>query len=93
MEFRFAQEEDTPKILQFIRELAEYEHMLDEVIATEDLLKEWIFDKKKAEVVFAMQDETEVGFAFSGLFGLFSTGCIHQSVMAREVLSQLSRIR
>ena len=71
MEFRFAQEEDTPKILQFIRELAEYERMLDEVIATEELLKEWIFDKKKAEVVFAMQDETEVGFAL--FFHNFST--------------------
>ena len=71
MEFRFAQEEDTPKILQFIRELAEYEHMLDEVIATEDLLKEWIFDKKKAEVLFAAQDGAEVGFAL--FFHNFST--------------------
>ena len=71
MEFRFAQEEDTPKILQFIRELAEYERMLDEVIATEELLKEWIFDKKKAEVLFAVQDGAEVGFAL--FFHNFST--------------------
>ncbi len=40
--FRYANENDTALILEFIRELAEYEKMLDEVIATEDLLKEWI---------------------------------------------------
>ena len=37
--FRFASAEDVPLILRFIRDLAAYEHMLDEVIATEALLK------------------------------------------------------
>lgn len=39
--------------------------ILDEVAATEDLLKEWIFEKKKSEVIFTMEGETEVGFASS----------------------------
>ena len=48
-EFRYAEEKDVELILYFIKELAEYEKMLDEVIATEDLLREWLFEKKKAE--------------------------------------------
>ena len=52
--YRFAKKEDLPLILEFIKELAEYEKMLDEVIATEELLNEWIFIKKVAEVIFAL---------------------------------------
>ena len=51
--FRYAEEKDCGLILRFIRELADYEKMLDEVIATEELLREWIFEKQKAEVIFA----------------------------------------
>ena len=47
--FRFAVERDCALILQFIRDLAEYEKMSDQVVATEALLREWIFEKKKAE--------------------------------------------
>ena len=62
-QFRFANENDLSLILEFIRDLAEYEKMLDEVIATEELLDEWIFDKKIAEVIFVLENEKEVGFA------------------------------
>ena len=58
-------------ILEFIRQLADYEKMSDQVIATEDLLKEWIFEKQKAEVLFACLDGVEVGFAL--FFHNFST--------------------
>ncbi len=71
LNFRYATETDTALILEFIKGLAEYEKMLDEVIATEDLLKEWIFEKKKAEVIFALEDGIEVGFAL--FFHNFST--------------------
>lgn len=71
LSFRFAQEKDTAKILYFIKELASYEKMVDEVIATEALLKEWIFEKKKAEVVFIIKDDSEIGFAL--FFHNFST--------------------
>ena len=73
--FRYAEETDVALILQFIKDLAEYERMSDEVIATEELLREWIFEKKKAEVIFAMEGEKEVGFAL--FFHNFSTflGC------------------
>ena len=69
--FRYANHSDTALILQFIRALADYEKMSEEVIATEELLNEWLFDKKNAEVIFAIKDEIEVGFAL--FFHNFST--------------------
>ena len=71
LSFRFANRDDAPLILRFIRELAAYENMLDDVVATEELLREWIFEKNKAEVLFAMEDGTEIGFAL--YFHNFST--------------------
>ena len=71
MDYRFATENDVGIILQFIRELAEYEKMLDEVVATEEILHYWIFEEKKAEVIFALEDGKEVGFAL--FFHNFST--------------------
>ena len=69
--YRYATEQDVPLILSFIRSLAEYEHMADEVVATEALLHEWIFEKRKAEVIFALEDGKETGFAL--FFHNFST--------------------
>lgn len=69
--FRYARREDTALILSFIRELAEYEGLLDEVVADETTLDEWIFDRQKAEVIFALEDAREVGFAL--FFHNFST--------------------
>lgn len=69
--FRSATREDVPLILQFIRELADYEKMLHEVVADEATLEEWIFDRQKAEVLFALVDGNEIGFAL--FFHNFST--------------------
>lgn len=69
--FRFATEQDTALIIEFIRGLAEYEKMTDDMIATEELLREWIFERKRAEVIFALEDGKEVGFAL--FFHNFST--------------------
>lgn len=68
---RTASAEDCGRILQMIRALARYEKMEDQVVATEALLREWIFEKKKAEVLFATEDGREVGFAL--FFHNFST--------------------
>ena len=69
--YRFAEEKDIAVILEFIKELAEYEKMLNDVVADEKLLKEWIFDKKKAEVILAEVDGKNAGFAL--FFHNFST--------------------
>ena len=69
--FRNAERKDTGVILQFVKELAAYEDMSDDVIADESILETLIFDKQKAEVLFAVVDGTEVGFAL--FFHNFST--------------------
>ncbi|MCL2854980.1 MAG: GNAT family N-acetyltransferase [Defluviitaleaceae bacterium] len=68
---RSATTADVPLILAFIKELAVYEKMLDEVVATEELLKEWIFEKDKAEVIIGEAGGKPVGFAL--FFHNFST--------------------
>lgn len=68
---RFAAREDIPTILEFIRALAAYEKMEDQVIADETLLETWIFEKRKAEVLLAFEGDTPVGFAL--FFHNFST--------------------
>lgn len=70
-ELRYATKEDTALVLEFIKGIAIYEKMLDEVVATEELLNEWLFEKKIAEVIFAVEDGVEVGFAL--FFHNFST--------------------
>lgn len=69
--FRFAKRADTALILSFIRALAEYEKLENQVVATEELLEQWLFDKQKAEVLFVLDGEKEVGFAL--FFHNFST--------------------
>lgn len=68
---RFADENDLALILDFIKQLAAYEKMFGEVVATEELLNEWLFVRKVAEVIFIMEGDVEVGFAL--FFHNFST--------------------
>lgn len=69
--FRMAERADAPLIMQFIKELAEYEEMADQVVSDEQTLESWIFDRQKAEVIFVLEGEKEVGFAL--FFHNFST--------------------
>ncbi|WP_459128964.1 GNAT family N-acetyltransferase [Guggenheimella bovis] len=68
---REAKREDTALILQFIKGLAHYEKMDKDVVATVELLEKWIFDEKKATVLFPEVDGKAVGFAL--YFNNFST--------------------
>ncbi|MDB5969032.1 MAG: GCN5-related N-acetyltransferase [Hydrocarboniphaga sp.] len=55
---------DVPLILGFIRELAEYEHLSDQVTATEDALRATLFgERPAAEVLIAHHDGVAAGFA------------------------------
>lgn len=67
----FAEEKDVGLILDFIKELAIYEKMLDDVVATEESLKEFLFHKKMAEVLIGEYDNKPVAFAL--FFHNFST--------------------
>lgn len=68
---RFTTKQDIPLILQFIKDLAQYEHMEQDVVATEELLDEFLFEKRTAECVIAEQQGAPVGFAL--FFHNFST--------------------
>ena len=69
--FEIAQRKDSPLILEYIKKLADYEKRLDEVVATESDIEKWVFDEKQAEVIFALEDGKEIGFAL--FFLSFST--------------------
>lgn len=69
--FRMAEAGDEQTILDIIRALAEYEHMEDQVVATPALLREWLFEKQKAEVLLALAEGKVVGSAL--FFHNFST--------------------
>ena len=69
--FRMAVPGDEHTILDIILELARYEKMEHEVVATPELLHEWLFEKKKAEVLLAEVDGIVVGSAL--FFHNFST--------------------
>jgi len=71
IKIRKAEPDDTPLILELIKGLAEYERLSNMVVADEDTLREWIFEKGKAEVLFVMLDDVEAGFAL--YFNNFST--------------------
>ena len=69
---RLATERDTPQILAFIRALAEYERLLDQVVATEEGLQRALFGPRPyAEVVIAEEAGAPIGFAL--FFHTFST--------------------
>ena len=79
LKIRETSEEDCGLILSFIKEIAEYEKLSDEVVATEEILKESIFNNNRAEVVIVELDGKAVGYAlyfynfstFNGKSGLY----------------------
>lgn len=60
---RFAREGDCERILRFIRALAEYEKMADQVVATAEGLRETLFVKRQAEVIIGEYRGEAVAFA------------------------------
>lgn len=68
---RFATEDDVPVILDLIKQLAEYEKAADQVVATQELLEESLFEKHAAEVLLAIAGGKAVGFAL--FFHSYST--------------------
>jgi GNAT superfamily N-acetyltransferase len=72
LEIRAATEEDVPLILSLIKELAEYERLSHEVVATEEALRDSLFGERPvAEVLIGHLGDEPVGFAL--FFHNFST--------------------
>jgi GNAT superfamily N-acetyltransferase len=68
---RHAEEQDVGLILEFIRGLAEYEHLLDQMEATPEGLRKHLFHDHRAGVIIAEYDGIPAGFAL--YFHNFST--------------------
>lgn len=68
---RLATAADCGLILEFIKRLADYEKLADQVTATEEILMESLFEKRQAEVIIGEEDGLPVAFAL--YFHNFST--------------------
>ena len=72
LEIRPATERDVPLILSLIRELAEYESLSHEIVASEEMLRDSLFgERPAAEVLLGYVGEDPAGFAL--FFHSFST--------------------
>lgn len=105
LEFRKADKKDIPWILKCIQGLADYENMSKDVVANEDLLEEWIFDKNKAEVLIPEVDGKKIGFilyfynfsTFQGRAGIYLEDLFifpeyRNKGYGRKALKELARI-
>lgn len=87
---RFAETKDVPLILDFIKRLADYEHLSEEVVATEERLKKTLFEQNKAEVIIGEYQQKPVAFAL--FFHNYST-FLGQPGIYLEDLFVLPRMR
>ena len=83
LEIRKAERQDVPLLLEFIKGIARYAKMEDEVIASPDVLEREMFDEHRAEAVFAVVDGREVGFAL--YFYNFSTFIGHSGLYLEDL--------
>lgn len=79
-----ATERDVPLILQFIRELAEYERAPDAAVATVEILTDALFgERPAAEVLIAYLDDEPAAFAL--FFHNFSTWLGRRGVYLEDI--------
>jgi GNAT superfamily N-acetyltransferase len=78
---------DVPVILKLIRELAEYEKLLDACVATEELLRKNLFGPERAaEALVALHDNAIVGYAI--YFKTFSTFLARPGLYLEDIYVQ-----
>ena len=80
---RKAERKDVGLLLEFIRGIAKYEKMENEVVASAETLEAEMFGHHKAEAVFAVVDGKEVGFAL--YFFNFSTFIGHSGLYLEDL--------
>lgn len=68
---RKAEKQDAQLVLDFIKKIADYEKLSDQVVVTRELLEEFVFDRGEAEVLIGETYGKPVGFAL--YFKNFST--------------------
>ena len=80
---RQAERKDARLLLEFIKGIARYEKMENEVVASPEVLEREMFDEHRAEAVFAVEDGREVGFAL--YFYNFSTFIGHSGLYLEDL--------
>ena len=83
---RNAERQDVPLLLEFIKGIARYEKMENEVIASPKVLEREMFVEHRAEAVFAVVDGREVGFAL--YFYNFSTFIGHSGLYLEDLFGR-----
>ena len=81
--YRFATPDDVPVILNLIKQLAEYEKAADQVVATEELLHESLFEQRAAEVLLVEAGGRAVGFAV--FFTSYSTWLARAGIFLEDL--------
>ena len=81
--FRKAERKDTALVLSFIKKIAAYEKMEDQVKVNLDTLEDELFNKKRAEVFFILHDGKEVGYCL--YFFNFSTFEGHSGLYVEDI--------
>ncbi|MBR2804752.1 MAG: GNAT family N-acetyltransferase, partial [Eggerthellaceae bacterium] len=81
--YRFATQDDVSVILDLIKQLAEYEKAADQVVATEELLHESLFEQRAAEVLLVEADGRAVGFAV--FFTSYSTWLARAGIFLEDL--------
>ena len=95
---RKAERQDVPLLLDFIRGIARYEKMENEVIASPEVLEREMFDEHRAEAVFAVVDGREVGSPSTSTISRRSSGtpgyiwktCSYGRKIEARVMARLS---
>jgi hypothetical protein len=80
---RKSERRDVPLLLEFIKGIARYEKMENDVVASPEVLEREMFDEHRAEAVFAVVDGREVGFAL--YFYNFSTFIGHSGLYLEDL--------
>ena len=88
-EIRPAREDEAALVLDFIKKLAVYEKMIDEVEATPETIYDSLFVKHDAEVVFGCEDGIPVGFAL--FFHNFSTFVGRKGLYLEDLFEKAAR--
>lgn len=86
---RKAKRSEASEILEFIEELAVYEKLENEVVATTELIQKTMFgDKPYAEVLFVLEDQTKVGIAI--FFHSYSTFLAQPGIYLEDLFVKFS---
>lgn len=83
MKIRTATKADSIVVLELIKELAEYEKLAHEVVASKELIEEWIFEKQKAHVLLGYEEDTLVGYCL--YFYNFSTFLARAGIYIEDI--------